>query len=284
MSHSAQITRDNPTCMIFLVDQSKSMDQTFGAQPDKKKKDGVTDAINRLLQGICITCAKQDGIREYFQIGVIGYGGATAQSAFGGKLAGRDLVGIKEIANNPLRVEKRMRKQDDGVGGIFEQELKFPVWFEPKADGKTPMRQAFELAHTLLQGFLSDHPDCLPPVVINFTDGEWGKLKEEDPTAAAAAVRELSSSDGHVLVFNAHITHLNDPPIVFPDLEHRLPNNFAKQLFRISSELPPKMIEQAQFKELDVMPGARGFMFNADLISVVEFLDVGTPLNLVDKK
>ena len=48
------------------------------------------------------------------------------------------LAPISEIAKNPLRVEQRTRKVDDGAGGIMEQKFKFPVWFEPVAQGKTP--------------------------------------------------------------------------------------------------------------------------------------------------
>ena len=70
--YTAQISRDNPTCFVFLVDQSGSMDATFGGQPNKKKKDGVADAINKLLRVLCIKSMRQDGIREFFQIAVIG--------------------------------------------------------------------------------------------------------------------------------------------------------------------------------------------------------------------
>ena len=74
MAFSAEISRTNPTCLLFLVDQSKSMDGPFGGQPGKKKSEGVADAINRLLQNLVLKCAKADGVRDYFHVGVIGYG------------------------------------------------------------------------------------------------------------------------------------------------------------------------------------------------------------------
>ncbi|MBI5760746.1 MAG: VWA domain-containing protein [Planctomycetales bacterium] len=272
MAYSAQINRTNPTCIVFLVDQSASMAKSFGAQPDKKKSDGVADAINRLLQTLCIKCGRADGIREYFQIGVIGYG-LKVQSAMGGNLGGRGLVSIGEIASSPLRVENRTKLVEDGVGGVIKQNLKFPVWFEPVANGKTPMRQALELAKEWVSGFLTAHPDCYPPLVVNLTDGE---ANDGDPSAAATALRQLSSSDGNVLLFNAHISERNDPPIMFPEQEQGLPNDFAKQLFRMSSELPPRLVEVARQEEFTVGPASRGFAFNADLVAVIRFLDIGT--------
>src|SRR5690242_10585604 len=68
MPYSAEISRTNPTCFLFLIDQSSSMLESFAGQAGKSKADGVADAINRLLQNLAIKCAKSDGIRDYFFI------------------------------------------------------------------------------------------------------------------------------------------------------------------------------------------------------------------------
>ena len=202
MPYEAEISRSNPTCFLFLVDQSSSMLEPFGGNPEKSKAQGVADAINRLLQNLVLKCAKSDGIRDYFHVGVIGYGGRAAP-AFPGKLAGRGLVPVGEIANNPVRVEQRTRKVDDGAGGIMEQKFKFPIWFEPVTQGKTPMCQALQMAQTLLKEFLGRYPQCYPPLVINLTDGE---ATDGKPEPAAAIIRGLTSADGNVLLFNVHLS------------------------------------------------------------------------------
>src|SRR5262249_19447309 len=89
----AGVSRTTPTCLLFLIDQSPSMSGPFGGSPGKTKADGVADAVNRLLQNLALKCAKSDGIRDYFHVGVIGYG-ASVQSALGGALAGRHLVPV----------------------------------------------------------------------------------------------------------------------------------------------------------------------------------------------
>src|SRR6516162_6569532 len=96
----AEISRTNPTCLLFLVDQSSSMAGPFGGSPGKTRADGVADAVNRLLQNLALKCAKSDGIRDYFHVGVIGYG-KDVHSALGGSLAGRHLVPVSQFANNP---------------------------------------------------------------------------------------------------------------------------------------------------------------------------------------
>src|SRR5438552_9121221 len=108
MPYSAEISRTNPTCFLFLVDQSSSMLEPFGKQPEKQKAEGVADAINRLFQNLVLKCAKSEGIRDYFYVGAIVYGGQVA-SGFGGALAGQHLVPVSTLANSPLRVQPRTR-------------------------------------------------------------------------------------------------------------------------------------------------------------------------------
>ena len=47
-------------------------------------------------------------------------------------------------------------------------------------------------------------------------------------------------------------------------------------LFRMSSLLPPGMRETARREGYLVGDQTRGFVFNADLVSVIRFLDIGT--------
>src|SRR5262245_49190685 len=156
MPYFAELSRTNPTCLVFLIDQSSSMAEPFGGQPDKPKAEGVADGINRLLQNLVLKCAKSDGIRDYFHVGVLGYGARVLWS-LGGPMAGRKLVPISLVANNPLRVEERKRKVDDGAGGLVEQKFRFPVWFEPLAAGRTPMCQALTEAGASITEFLEKY-------------------------------------------------------------------------------------------------------------------------------
>jgi hypothetical protein len=79
-----------------------------------------------------------------------------------------------------------------------------------------------------------------------------------------------------VLLFNAHLSDKLNRPIEFPATEAGLPDQYARCLFQMSSELPPKLVEAARAGGLAVAPKARGFVFNADLVAVIRFLDIGT--------
>lgn len=278
MAYSAEISRTNPSCLLFLIDQSGSMEDPFGAGESKRSKaDGVADAINRLLQNLVIKCAKSEGVRDYYDVGVIGYGKNVAP-AFGGSLSGRELVPISEIADSPERVEERTRKVDDGAGGLVDQTVKFPVWFDAVSRGGTPMCEALSCAERTLAGWIGEHATSFPPIVINITDGE---STDGDPTEAANRVKGLSTGDGNVLLFNLHLSSQRATPVEFPDDVSQLPDKYAQLLFDMSSPLPSYMRSAAAADGYAVTDGSRGFVFNADIVSVIRFLDIGTrPSNL----
>lgn len=277
MPYTAEISRANPSCFLFLIDQSGSMSDPLGGGTGKHKADGVADAINRLLQNLIIKCAKSEGVRDYYEVGVIGYG-SNVGPAFSGALAGRSLVPISEVEKSPARIEERTRKVDDGAGGLVDQTVKFPVWFEPVANGGTPMCEALRDAYQLMQDWVSRRQSSYPPIVINITDGE---ATDGDPTQQAQAITSLSTTDGNALVFNCHISSHAASPIVFPDSEAGLPDEYARMLFRMSSVLPDKLRETARSEGFIIGSQARGFAFNADLVELIRFLDIGTrPSNL----
>ncbi len=309
MPYNAEISRTNPSCFVFLVDQSHSMNDPWGAEEGSKKSQGVSDAINKLLQNLVIRCSKEEGIRDYYHVSVIGYGkdvgpalGVSAKPAEpppepgedadedvspeeepeapagDSVLKGRDLIPISEIGDNPTRLETRTQKDSDGAGGIVEREVRFPVWFDPQAANGTPMCRALTMAQGIVHNFITDHPTCFPPIVINITDGE---STDGDPKQIALMLRHMTVDDGRVLVFNLHLSSQAGKPVIFPDNLDNLPDDYAKLLFEMSSVLPDYMRSFALQEGYVVNPGSRGFVFNGDIVSLIGFLDMGTrPGNL----
>ncbi len=273
MSYDAEVNRANPSCFLFLIDQSGSMSDAFGdGESTKSKADGVADAINRLLQNIIIKCAKSEGIRDYYYVGVLGYGNTVSQ-AFDISLSGNKLIPISQIANNPSRIEERIKKSNDGAGGIIDETVKFPIWFDPRSDGGTPMCEALTQAKSILQDWIANHPFSFPPIVINITDGE---ATDGDPLGPAQEIMSLSSDNGNVLLFNVHLSSHHLAPIEFPDSDNGLPDDYAKMLFNISSILPAHIQNAAKQDGYSITDSSRGFVFNADIVSVIRFLDIGT--------
>ena len=96
MPYQAEISRENPTLFLFLVDQSGSMsDQMDGG---RTKAQFVADVLNRTLYTVATNCTKADGVREYFDVSVLGYGGDSVTNGLPGTLASADTQSIRSVA------------------------------------------------------------------------------------------------------------------------------------------------------------------------------------------
>ena len=271
MAYEAPISRNTPTAFLFVVDQSGSMSDKMSS--GKSKAEFVADALNRTLMNLVLRCTKSEGVRDYFEVGVIGYGGSGASNGFSGMLGTKVINPISMIEQNPVRVEDRKRKMDDGAGGIVETSVKFPVWFEPKASGGTPMMEALSKAAEELVAWCDTHPECYPPTVLHVTDGE---STDGDPEEIAKHLGAIRTNDGEVLILNLHVSTLGADPIRSPSSEAGYTDSYAKMLFRMSSQLPQHVLGFAKEKGYPVDAESRGFMFNAEAAEIVDFFDIGT--------
>lgn len=267
--YSAEISRRSPTGFVILVDQSGSMSQPFGLDATFSKATFVADVVNKWLQNLVLRCAKGDTIRDYFEVAVIGYGERVQFPVGSSGL----LEPISKIASSPLRIEDRKRKVDDGVGGIVEMNVKFPMWVEAKAAGQTPMVAALHAAQGSLRDWTAAHPESFPPIVVNITDGQ---VTDGDPREISSAIKALSTNDGPVLVFNCHISGEGGRPSLYPSGVGDLPDSYADVLFQMSSELPASIAQGATAAGYQVGEGARGFGYQVDAAAFVSFLEIGT--------
>jgi hypothetical protein len=277
MSYSAEISRSKPTAFLILIDQSYSMSESFGGGHGSKAEEAAR-VVNRMLAELTIKCAKgDDQIYDYFDVGVLGYG-QTVGNAFAGSLGSSLFQPISHVADNPLRLDTISRKVPDGAGGLVEEEVAMPVWIDPATNGHTPMCQALDLAKSAVSAWVSDHPEAFPPTVINITDGE---STDGDPSPVAHDLASLSTGDGNVLLFNCHISASPSTPLLFPATLENPPGHVAATLFGMSSMLPSKHLELAQSEGVAVSQGSRGFAFNAKLVDLTIFLEVGTRLRAI---
>lgn len=271
MPYSAEISRDNPTNILFVIDQSGSMDERMAT--GKSKASFVADVLNKTIYTLVTNCTKADGVRNYFDVGVVVYGGNGVGPGLGGALAGGIVHPITDLAKSPLRVEDRTRMDDDGAGGVLERRIKFPVWFDPTSSGGTPMCAGLTEAAQALVAWCDAHPNCYPPTVLHVTDGA---STDGDPDHVASAIRQISTNDGECLLFNIHVSTEQGETIRFPNSDAGLTDSYARALFNMSSILPAHVARLASDKGYNLGTNARGFMFNADPRDIANFFDIGT--------
>src|SRR5207253_9971203 len=105
MAYQAEISRKNPGCFLFLVDQSESMEDPFGGgEAGRRKAEELATIHNKLIHNLCIRCAKSDSIYDYFHVAVPGYSEDSCKAAVGGELGGRSPLPISQLASKPLLI------------------------------------------------------------------------------------------------------------------------------------------------------------------------------------
>ena len=278
MPYAADISRNNPGCFLFLIDQSASMGGALGGQPELRKMDGAADAVNRILDAISQRCSQGMDVRDYFHVGIITYttdnkGNPDVQSALPGTSSEQPFLTISQVVD-AAEVEEKQVKESDGAGGLVEVTRKFPVWLRPEAKWGTPMCSALSTASDALQDWIAGNRSSYPPMVISVTDGA---ASDGDPVPLAGNIMDLETDDGNVLIYNAHLSEMSAMPVQYPADESGVPpDEYAAQMFRMSSVFPDPVVELAAGMGLPVTQGSRGYVYNADMVALVQFLDIGT--------
>ncbi len=263
----------NPGYLIFLIDQSGSMNGQF--EGGKTKAEFTAMVINRTIQDIINDNASGNEVKPRVFISLIGYGNSIndVRSDY-----------LNEFAENPLRIEKVKKKVPDGAGGLVEIEEEMPVFLEPVADGLTPMADAFDFAKELIEGWVNKNPETPAPVIINVSDGApyTGKNPNDNKEDIKETIQKandilnISTSDGNVLIFNVHIGD-GQEKIAFPVNESELNNNvMAELLFNISSAVPDSYRQNGQKFDLNINKNAKGFIANADATELTQFISFGS--------
>jgi hypothetical protein len=273
MPYAQKINRQNKALFVFLLDQSLSMEETM-ANSGERKIDAVCSSLNAWLLNLSIACSKAEGFKDYFDISIIGYGSDQQANpiigpAILGPLAGREVVTIAELAENPARIDTVTAVMpDEETGGMREMPQQMPVWIDPVLQGATPICSAIVKACEILDAWIAQHPNSFPPIVINITDGE---SSEGDPIPYADTLKQRETSDGNVLFFNCCFSS-TAAPFLFPGNGELMPDSFLRQLFQMSSVLPEAIREKARRAGQELEPNARGMACNADMVSLINFL------------
>ncbi len=189
-SYQKSASRASPRCVIFLIDQSYSMNNGI-AGTARPKIDAIATAINRFIADLITLCQKSDEEpRNDFEVGVIGYttdrsdppnaivGPVLAGEK--GTLNGRDLVSVSDLHNDPLATEERQKMVDDGAGCLLSTKVGLPVWYRRPPKGVmsgTPMCAALDYVRIFAAEWCANHPNGFPPVVIHLTDGEFDRRR-----------------------------------------------------------------------------------------------------------
>ncbi len=280
-TYDAQINRTNPTSIIMLIDQSTSMKwNTIEYKGEEKNySEIVADMVNQTLNELIGRCTKSEGVRNYFDICVLGYGGKSAHTAnilWEGSLEGKSWVSISELKENANYQNKTITRVIRGKEKTSE--IKVPYWFKAVANYKTPMGDAFSQAYQLLKDWINEHQASYPPVLINITDGMQSDMTDIEMISISNKIQQLNTKDGNVLVLNCHVSN-SVGEVIFPVSLKELPSNeYSETLFKMSSVMPKSYNASISNLRSDTEPieDYKGMAYNASMDALFNIIDIGT--------
>lgn len=265
--YTAEISSRNKGLIVLAIDTSSSMADPWGTDTTKTLAEGTSDACNKIGQNLLIKASGKDRV----DICVFHYGMTVGPYFSHQDIAEKNVVSIMEFGRCG-KAETRTQLIPDGAGGVIEKQVPFTTWFESTANGWTPMVECMTKLKDVIADWIEQHPESYPPIVINVTDGE---PSDGDPIPITEEIKNLETKDGKTLVYNCHISSRSGNPIVFPPTSEGL-DSFGQMLYEMSSILPESVVKAAAETKLKIVEGSRGFAFNADLVTLIQLLDIGT--------
>ena len=288
-AYTAQITRNTPTAFIFLIDQSVSMQKyTTLYGEEMPMAEAVARIVNHQLNELVLRCVKGSETRDYYDIAIIGYG-ENAYSGWKGELEGRDFVKPSELKEHPYKkiTTKKETRTRKGVKVVEVEEVQ---WIEAEATKSwTRVHHAFEKAKGLLDEWMEKHhdKDCYPPTIINITDGEFNGATKEYVLQQANELKSMFTNDGNVILFNIHISANKAVCVTCPASKDEVSfSSLATTMYEMSSLLPMRYSDRIADLRGDGTPNNRytAMSINADMSTLIQLMDIGTPTNISQNK
>ncbi len=278
--YSSQITRLHPAAFIILIDRSGSMSEKItGPRRRAAKSDFVASATNLILSELVHRSRREEGIRDYFDLAVLGYSGDGVESLISpkGKFARPSILAQSDV---PLKTVLRETVMPDGNTLISTGTFK--SWIQPKASGNTPMYAALQEAYSLASGWCNRHSnmESFPPVIFNITDGEASDCDSCGFLDVSDRIKSLATNDGNVLLLNIHISSGEDADeIIFPASPVELPLSKHASLLYEASSVMPECFRNSICDIKEVVPSSdnfRGMSFNTSITDLIAMLSIGS--------
>lgn len=276
--YNQSITRNHRTAFVLALDRSGSMcTQIETPEGVRTKAEVVCEICNSLLFELIERARRSDGVRDYYDVAVIGYSGAGIEPLIGENW----FTSIKELAAIAPRITQRWVKRIAPDGCETLHQLTRPEWILPNAAGETPMYALFCQIHALVKEWCADprNLESFPPIVFHITDGEASDCRPDALREICRAIREEGTADGRVLLINCHLSsNTLHPSILFPtSIDELHENRYARLLYDCSSELPAIFEGEIRLMRGDHQAGPfRGMSYNCSMQELVSLLNIGS--------
>ncbi|MBP3433036.1 MAG: VWA domain-containing protein [Alistipes sp.] len=274
--YEQRITRAHRTAIVLVVDCSTSMQEmTTINNLVMPKAEAIAFASNYLIDELMALATRYDGLRDYYDIAIIGYSGDGVESL----LPADGFNSIAHLAT--IAPEKRDFTFicKDVVDEDCSTTYAIRPWVDAKATGSTPMFEALAMVADLVEKWCNEptNRQSFPPMVFNISDGEPTDGTIDELISIAERIKHTATKDGNTLLFNIHLgNNTAQHPVTFP-CEYNYTSECPHQnmLFRMSSLLPEGLESALEEQRADHGP-YRCVAFNASFGELMSILNIGS--------
>lgn len=277
--YSARITRNNRAAVILLCDRSGSMAEEVVFEGERiTKAVAVAQTINMFVDELVYRCRREEGVRDYFDIAVIEYGGDGVVPLISGK---GGFTTPSELVKTPVEsmTAHILRRLPDG--NQVTSAVRRKQWITPKAYGDTPMGAALKEAERLVRMWCSkpSNVKSFPPLILNITDGEASDASYRELCDCADNIRGTGTLDGNTLFINIHLATTEEPgpEIRFPSRLEDIPlHPYARLLWDMSSWMPGCYNGIISEAEESGAPPFRAMAYNCTVNELFPMMTIGS--------
>ncbi len=239
-----------------------------------QKCEVAVESINKIIRELYMRAMRENKIRNYYDIAVIGYSNEEVFSLLGGDID-NPFVAISDLCS-----ESCVKLQN--VTPISRRRATSGSTIEVTASGSTPMYEALYYVYQIVREWCSksENFESFPPFVLNITDGHPTDCDLDSIVDISKRIQSVGTNDGETLLFNIHLEsdghRLKE---IFPTDEEICAHHDAYvRMLGLSSSVVP-----THFEDLVVeMRGRRreghyrGMGYNVSVADLISMMTIGT--------
>ncbi len=278
------VTHYDRCAILFIVDCSLSMrNLTRFGTTEMSKIEVASLIVNHMIDDLVARATRGINVRDYYDIGVIGYSGYEAYSMLpGDDTVFKRVVRLVEDSPQPKYVYLNCQSVD---GDIRSMPYLIHPWIEPEASGASPMYDAFTMARNVAKQWCNDprNKTSFPPLIFHISDGLPSDADDVELRAIAEEIMALGMPKGKSLLFNIYLATADEGDLsieIYPESRLFYPYDSEREFTFTLSSFLPEHLESYVFRTLrpNTRPPYRATAFNTSPISLLSIINVGTML------
>ena len=277
------ITHCDKCAILFVVDCSLSMrNLTRFSNTVMTKRNAAAIIVNHFIEELLARATRHDYVRDYYDIGVIGYSGSES-------------FPLLELDNDSIMVSiTRLKEYMPQPQSVYINQLchdetshvarfNIPFWIEPTASGESPVYDAMVMTKSVIEKWCNDpkNQHSNPPIVIHISDGVANDADDIELQFIADDIKSIAINGKGVLFINVYLSTIDEGDNneeLFPQEQSFATGDSDKMfLYKISSSIPDYLeAPLSQLLDGDSDATHRAFAANISPISILSLINIGT--------